>query len=399
MASRISEMDAPCHGQAEPRLCHSVDGNSLEIIANGPALREALIALINGAERSLQVHYYIFADDKSGRKVMAALIRAARRGVAVRLIVDAFGSSDVPPGFFTLLQQAGGEMRWFGAGWSTRYLIRNHQKMTIVDGTRAIIGGFNVSDHYFGIPEDNCWHDLGLVLDGPEATELGRWYDALWQWLGDEDRDYGSLRHMVRHWHDDRAPMRWLIGGPTHRLSPWARSVRADLETATRIDMVSAYFAPGEGLLRRLRRVGRRGTARLILASKSDNTATVAASRLLYGPLLRAGVQIYEYQPCRLHMKLIVIDDAVYIGSANFDMRSLFINLELMLRIEDSAFADAIRTFIDARVADSRPITRQVHEGRSTPLRLLKGWISYLLVAVLDYTVTRRLNFRTAGRD
>lgn len=398
MASRISDTHTPSEIERS-RFIHKVDGNQLEVIADGPALREALIALINGAECSLQLYYYIFADDMSGRKVMAALVRAARRGIAVTLIVDAFGTSDVPPGFFALLRQAGGTVTWFGAGWSTRYLIRNHQKMTIVDGYRAIIGGFNVSDRYFGEPEDDCWHDLGLILEGQEVAQLVRWYEALLGWLGDEKRDYSSLRNMVRHWHDDRSPMRWLIGGPTHRLSPWARAVRADLEVATRLDMVSAYFAPGEGLLRRLRRVGRRGTARLILASKSDNTATVAASRLLYGPLLRAGVHIYEYQPCRLHMKLIVIDDAVYIGSANFDMRSLFINLELMLRIEDNTFANAIRTFIDERAADSRHITQQVHDERRTPLRLLKGWISYLLVAVLDYTVTRRLNFRNAGGD
>jgi cardiolipin synthase len=160
------------------------------------------------------------------------------------------------------------------------------------------------------------------------------------------------------------------------------------------VQIVAAYFSPGNGLLRRLRRIAREGIARLIVASRSDNTATVAAARLLYGPLLRAGVEIYEYLPCRLHMKLIVIGDAVYIGSANFDMRSLYLNLEIMLRIEDAGFAALIRSFIAQRVADSLPITREIHRARRTPFRLLKGWISYLLVGVLDYKITRRLNFR-----
>src|SRR3546814_11263716 len=99
--------------------------------------------------------------------------------------------------------------------------------------------------------------------------------------------------------------------------------------------MVEAYFSPGRGMLKRIARAARRKGSRLVLPSRSDNGATVAAARLLYGPLLKRGVEIWEYQPCKLHMKLIVVDDAVYVGSANFDMRSLFLNLEIMLRVED----------------------------------------------------------------
>jgi cardiolipin synthase A/B len=373
----------------------SIGGNALQVIASGPALRAALLALIDGAQESLRLCYYIFTSDASGRQVLAHLIRALRRGVKVSLMVDAFGSSDVADSHFASFVKAGGTFGWFGAGWTTRYLIRNHQKMAIADGHSAIIGGFNVSDAYFGEQKDNCWHDLGLVVEGPEVSELVRWNTALWSWLADEDRDYRKLRRLVKGWKDDRTPMRWLIGGPTNRLSPWARCVRGDLEHARTLDMVAAYFAPGRSMLKRLRRVARRGSARFILASKSDNGATIAASRLLYGPLLRAGAYIYEYQPSRLHMKLIVIDDAVYIGSANFDMRSLFINLEIMLRIEDANFARRIRTMMDQWEAESMAITKSVQEARKTPFRLLKGWISYMLVALLDYTVTRRLNFPT----
>jgi cardiolipin synthase len=97
-------------------------------------------------------------------------------------------------------------------------------------------------------------------------------------------------------------------------------------------------------------------------------------------------------------MKLIVIDDAVYIGSANFDMRSLFLNLEVMLRIEDAGFAAVVRDLIDRRAAESRLIVQDYLDRRG-PLELVKQWISYLLVGVLDYTVTRRLNFRPVEDD
>ena len=170
--------------------------------------------------------------------------------------------------------------------------------------------------------------------------------------------------------------------------------MKHDLETGETLDMVEAYFSPGRGMLRRIGRVARRGAARLVMASRSDNGTTIAATRFLYGGLLRRRVEIFEYQPCRLHMKLIVIDDIVYIGSANFDMRSLFLNLEVMLRIQDEGFADAMRIFVARHIADSVQITAQSHRRARTPLALLIWSISYLLVGVLDFTVSRRLNLR-----
>lgn len=387
--------DAPSESSPGPfRIDHEAGGNRLHVRGDGPGLLEMLLELIDGAETSLKLYYYIFASDRSGRLVLARLIRAVRRGVSVTLMVDSFGSIEVNRSFFDPLVRAGGQIGWFGASWSTRFLIRNHQKMAIADDARVVIGGFNVSDAYFGRTEDNCWLDMGLLIEGPEVKTLARWYGLLWHWVSGTRQSFRRLRAMVMAWHDTRGQFRWLIGGPTYRLSPWARTVRHDLEHAGRVDMVAAYFSPGNSMLARLKRVARRGTARLVLASKSDNNTTIAAARLLYGPLLRAGVEIYEYQPCRLHMKLMVIDDAVYIGSANFDMRSLFLNLEIMLRINDAGFASEIRRFIDHNADESERITPQVHRARRTPFRLLKGWLSYFLVGVLDYKITRRLNFR-----
>lgn len=378
--------------QALGYIDHEVAGNTLHVRGDGPGCLEMLIELIDDARSSLKLYYYAFASDASGRRVLAAAMRAARRGVDVTMMVDRFGSIETNRNFFDSFERAGGKMGWFGASWSTRILIRNHQKMAIADDARAVIGGFNVEDAYFGAREGDCWHDLGLRIEGPEVETLARWYNGLWHWVSSTRQRFRHLRAMVMAWRDARGQLRWLIGGPTYRLSPWARSVRHDLEHARRADLVAAYFSPGNSMIARLKRVARRGTVRLILASKSDNTTTIAAARLLYGPLLRGGASIYEYRPCRLHMKLLVIDDAVYIGSANFDMRSLFLNLEMMLRIEDEAFAIKMRAFIDECANDSEHITAAIHRARRTPLRLLKGWLSYLLVGVLDYKITRRLN-------
>ncbi len=111
-------------------------------------------------------------------------------------------------------------------------------------------------------------------------------------------------------------------------------------------------------MLRRLDRAGRRDAeVRIVTAGKSDNEATIAAARFTYAGLLRKGVQIFEYQLTKLHTKLYVIDDAVHVGSANFDMRSLFVNLELMLRVEDKAFATHVRAYVDAEVTRSEAVT------------------------------------------
>ncbi len=382
----------------------SLDGNHLRVLEAGLDMRAALIDLIEGARMSLKLYFYIFADDDSGRLVRDALVAAAHRGVDVILMVDAFGSAKTPHGFFDPLVIAGGHFGRFGARRSTRYLIRNHQKLAIADDCQLMMGGFNIADPYFGIPPEDCWSDIGLLLEGPQVEAMTRWFGQLWRWVSTPSQRFRTLRRMIRQWepslhHDPKEPFRWLVGGPTRRLSPWAQVVKHDLEQAQRVDMIEAYFSPGRGMLKRIARAARRQGARLILPSRSDNFATVAAARLLYGPLLKRGVEISEFLPCKLHSKLIILDDAVYIGSANFDLRSLFLNLEIMLRVEDAGFAAAMRDLVTRRVAESRTITLETHYGRRRLLTLAKQWISYLLVGVLDYTVTRRLNFRDPNAD
>jgi cardiolipin synthase len=165
------------------------------------------------------------------------------------------------------------------------------------------------------------------------------------------------------------------------------------MKNARRLDMIFAYFAPPGAMLRRIGRVGRRGRARVINAAKSDNNATIAAARHSYSRLIRRHVEIYEYQPAKLHTKLAVVDDIVHIGSSNFDYRSFYINLEVMLRIHDAGFAEAMRGYFERELKDCRWITDEVHAKRASLWRRVKWAMSHFLVNVMDYSVTRRLNF------
>lgn len=353
----------------------------------------ALIDLIDQATRTLDLTFYIFAGDAIGARVRDALTAAARRGVAVRLIIDGFGSSDTDEAFFAEFVGAGGDFCRFSAKRSVRYLIRNHQKIVIADGQCAMIGGFNVAEAYFAPPEQNGWHDLGMTIEGPAVVPLQHYFDRLHAWTKQPHAQWRTIRRLIRQWDPGEGKVGLLLGGPTSRLSPWARSVSLDLKHGERLDMIMAYFSPAQSLLRRIGRIACKGDTRLVLAGKSDNGATIGATRLLYGFLLKRRAKIYEFAPCKLHTKLIVLDDRVYIGSANFDMRSLYINAEIMLRIDDAAFAERMRAYVATHIPYSEDITPSVHRARATVPNRIRWALSWFLVSVVDYTVSRRLNF------
>ena len=377
----------------------TVDGNRLTLLDTGPRRLAALIDLIEQARHSLRILYYIYADDETGRRINAALAAAARRGVTVAVVVDGFGSDDTDDHFFDDIRAAGVDVCRFTPSFGRRYLLRNHQKLALADAEEApriIIGGFNVEDDYFGTVADKAWRDLGLLVEGPAAARMGGYFDALRTAIEHPKLRVGPINRSLAQFSERHGRMRWLIGGPTRRLSPWARTVRDDMRRGTRIDLIAAYFTPSPAILRRLDRAGRGGTAvRVVTAGKSDNDATIAAARFTYRGLLKKGVRVFEYQPTKLHTKLYVVDDAVHIGSANFDMRSLFINLELMIRIEDAAFAAAVRDYVDGEIAQSREITPQLYADATGWWQRAKQFAAYLIVGVLDPTVSRGLNFRS----
>jgi cardiolipin synthase len=392
-------MSAEMPEEADPPFEAStfeVAGNRLTPIVEGPDRLEALVSLIDGACASLRVLFYIYAEDVSGRRVRDALTAAAARGVTVSLIVDGFGS-DASDEFFAPLVQAGGSVCRFQPRWGRRYLLRNHQKLALADGEggdpRLMVGGFNVSDDYFGTAADQAWRDLGLLVEGPAARRLTGYFDALAEWARTKKAKMRTLRRTLKKWSEPAGEARWLLGGPARRLSPWALAVKHDMRGAQRLDMIAAYFAPNPAMLRRIEAVARRGgQARVLTAAKSDNNATIGAARHTYRRLLRRGVRVFEYQPTKLHTKLFVVDNAVHIGSANFDMRSLYLNLELMLRVEDPAFANHLRSYFEGELARSNEISRAEHRKVGT-IERIKWSIAYFVVAVVDYGVSRRLNF------
>ena len=359
-----------------------------------PAGADRLAALLDHiacARNTLDAFYYMFQDDASGTKVRDALVAAAQSGVEVSLIIDDLGS-DAPADFFDPLVAAGGRFTIFSARWGLRYLIRNHQKFVIADGKRVMTGGANVSDHYFDSPDRNGWCDLGVRIEGPVAERFGAWFALLEGWTSGKGSQLPRIRAMVRDWEPGAGPgpdtVQLLMGGPLVRRAHWAYRFKQDLANASRLDLVTAYFGPPASFRRLFARIARRGRARLITAGKSDVAASIGLARLYYKPLIRAGVAIHEFQPCKLHMKLLVVDHVSYFGSANLDRRSMRINVELMVRVEDRALAQRLRDFIDHLESASITADAQwyrANAGFFTRLRWrLLHWLS-----LADYRLAR----------
>ena len=370
-------------------------GHNFTFYPHGQDRLTALIDLIGGANETLQVSYYLFDSDPSGTKVRDALVDAATRGVAVELIVDDFGN-DAGAEFFEPLTVAGGSFAIFSPKWGTRYLVRNHQKFVIADGARVMTGGANVSDHYFATPADNGWCDLSVTIKGAVVKQFSRWFGLLKAWVENEasgrTAKLRQLRDIVKDWDGgadgEESSVRLLVGGPLVRKGHWAWQLRKDLVVAKRLDTVSAYFSPPRSFRNQMAKVARRGEVRMVMAGKSDIGAAIDMARLLYKRLLKAGATIFEFQPCKLHMKLMVVDDASYVGSANLDKRSFRINVELMVRIDDAALAAELRGLIDHMEAASMPITPEWYANKATFFNRLK-WRGAYWMSLADYRVSK----------
>lgn len=366
-------------------------GQRLQFFPAGHDRREAMLAMLDAARVSLKLVFYIFAEDAISTLVRDALVRAREQGVAVTLILDRFGSCATAQ-FLAPITDRGGMVHFASERWTLRYLIRNHQKMIIADDNTAMFGGFNIEDDYFAPPASNGWTDLAIKIDGSAVAGLVELFAKLERWTDGGRGRFRDVRRTVRQWDWSDGNARWLLGGPTRGLSKWADCVSRDLRDGAELDMFMAYFSPPPKLLRKIGKIARKGRTRLLMAAKSDNNVTLGATRSLYDYLLKHRAKIWEFTPCKLHTKLIVLDDAVYVGSANFDVRSLYINLEIVLQIRDAEFAHRMREFVSYHIAASEEITPAVQEKRATVWNRIRWNIAWVLVSVVDYTVSRRLN-------
>src|SRR5581483_8256166 len=164
-----------------PAIRAEIAGNRLELIETGQERFGMLLSLIATAESSIRMLMYMFNPDRDGDAVRNALTDAAKRGVDVKLLIDGFGSAATPK-FFIDLADAGGKYCVFNPRYGRRYLLRNHQKLIVIDEQTVLIGGANIDATYLDDRSAKHWRDLWLRVDGPEAIPAARYFDALFRW-------------------------------------------------------------------------------------------------------------------------------------------------------------------------------------------------------------------------
>ncbi len=357
----------------------------------GDEIFPAMLAAIDAASQSVCLEIYTFEECPLGRDFLEALMQACGRGVRVRVLVDSVGSILLPDYFWEPLRQAGGAVRWFNPIAMKRVTIRNHRKLLVCDEQVAFVGGFNISPEYEGDGLNDGWCDVGLKIEGPLAARLALSFDDMFA------RAEFRHRHFMR-WRKSSVkqavimpPEQILFGGPGRGPSPIKRALRKDLANAKSVQLMVAYFLPSWRLRHDLMRVVQRGgRVQLILAGRSDVQLSKLAAQSLYRRLLRAGVEIYEYQPQILHAKLFMVDDAVYTGSSNLDTRSLQINYELMIRFADREIAGQARGIFADTLQHCRRVTREEWRQSRTFWQKLKQHWAYFLLNRIDPYVARR---------
>ena len=360
-------------------------------LTTGSEIFSEMLKAIDAARKSVRLETFIYSADSVGERFRDALIRACQRGVQVCVLVDAIGSYRLPGNFLDPIKTTGGEVRFFNPVSLERFAVRNHRKLLVCDEQTGFVGGFNISADHEGDGIARGWRDVGVKLEGKLAGQLAETFDEMFALAEFRHKRFMRFRKFVAKKILGAPQARLLLSGPGRGTSPIKRALKKDLQHARSVRIMVAYFLPSWRLRRALTQVARRGgRVQLILPGKSDVLVSQLAGQSLYRRLLRAGVEIYEYQPQILHAKLIVIDDAVYVGSANMDVRSLRINYELMLRLHDAKLAAQADEIFERNLKNCKRIEPAAwQKARSLWRRLKQRW-SYFLLARIDPYVTLR---------
>jgi cardiolipin synthase len=351
----------------------------------GREIFPAMLEAIDVARESVRLEIYICTDGQIGRLFLLALTEAARRGVRVSVLVDALGSWLLPDDFFAPLIAAGGQARIFNPLRFSRFGVRDHRKLLVCDRRVAFVGGANLADEHDGDGISRGWFDLMVKVDDEDlAGRLAQEFEwtfanaALALHRGRRLRAFRKLRRA------NPAAARIFSVHPGLGAGHFQRALQHELARAVTADFIMPYFLPNRRLRKLLRKiVARGGRVRLILPAHCDVPVARAAGLVYYARLLRGGVEIYEYQPQILHAKLFLVDDKVFAGSSNLDVRSFKLNYELMLCFTDRATVDGAREIFSETLKLSRRVELDdFRRSQNFWQRWKNGWAHFLLARI-----------------
>ena len=370
--------------------------NQFELLIDGPQFFPRMLAAIDQAQVHVDLELYLVEAGDCAEAIVQALEQAARREVRVRCLFDGYGSLAFTPGLRRRLTDAGVELRFYNRlSWrrGLNNLYRDHRKLLLVDHQLAVVGGTGVTDEFWQPGQNTCdWHEVMVAIEGPLVQDWQMLFDR--QWRANISRKawkpatHFGLPRLPRV-PDEGDGMGRVAYADAHQHRDILQSlVRAINSAQHRIWLATPYFLPTWSVRRSLRRAASRGVdVRLLLTGpRTDHPSVRYAGHRYYPRLLKSGVQIFEYQPCFLHLKMVLIDDWVSIGSCNFDHWNLRFNLEANLEALDPVLTQAVAASFVTDFAQSMPISLQAWQSRPLWRRVKQriwGWVDRLVVNVL----------------
>ncbi|WP_345816008.1 cardiolipin synthase [Paraburkholderia sp. PREW-6R] len=361
-----------------------ISGNCFEMLRNGDQIFPSMLEGIRAARKTITFETFIYWSGAIGEQIAQALADKAREGVAVHVLLDWVGSSKMDKRYLSMLRDAGAEViqyhkpHWTGLG---RMNDRTHRKLLVVDGRIGFTGGVGIAPEWTGDAQnEKHWRDTHFRVAGPvvghmQAVFMDNWVKATGNVLhgGDYFPDIESQGDGLAHMFSSSPS-----GGSDDMQLMYLMAITAATHS---IHLASAYFVPDKLTINAIVEAAKRGVkVQIITPGKRIDTHTVReASRACWGDLLKAGVEMYEYQPTMFHCKLLVVDEyLVSVGSTNFDSRSFKLNDEANLNIYDRDFARQQTAVFADDISKSQQITLDIWMHRPLREKLIEKFVPLL---------------------
>jgi cardiolipin synthase len=344
--------------------------NQVEILLNGGEKFQALFNDLEGASNHIHLSYFIFKDDEIGEDVLKILARKVVEGVEVRVLLDGMGSMSISGGFIRRMHQAGIQAEWFFPirfpYITSRLNLRYHRKIVVVDGRTGFMGGLNIGDEYLSRdPKLGFWRDTHLKLEGEAVHTLQSIFLNDWYFV--THQEVQGARYFPQTFISQVLPVQIVGGGPD---SNWTTILQGFFNAITMakhsVSIETPYFIPDESLIMALKTAALSGLdVRLIVQGIPEHKLTYLAMHSYFEELLQAGVKIFEYMKGTLHAKIFFIDNHLAsVGSANMDLRSLFLDFEICAFIYDQALVERLKLDFEQDLNDCIELVLKTFQAR-----------------------------------
>jgi cardiolipin synthase A/B len=366
------------------------NGHYIELLRSGKQYFAICEKIIDSARQYIHFQTYIVDDDETGQFLVNALIRAAKRGVRVYFLLDAYGGSTFSKELVSKVEEAGILFRKFSPGFVTggfQLSLRLHHKVLLVDGNVAIIAGMNIANRYFGTATMKAWLDFAILIKGPECAQVLFIIKRLWnkRFISRKERSREMVHHPIIH--EENVKVKVLQNNWYRNKIEILKSYRYAMKHANdRMIIMASYFLPGRNERKLLRNASRRGVdIKIVLSAKSDAPVFKRATNFLYAFILRNNIKIYEYLPSNLHAKVATVDGQwSTIGSYNLNHLSDYGSVEMNADILDARFAEQFEKILLGIISkDCRQVTFVDYSQRENLLDQVLQWFFYQLIRIL----------------